>query len=339
MVLVWPSIVEWAHSAIISFPHRAWRALWLSISANGTTVLGLVATLLTSSALLIRVGLRRGWSGIKGHWSRHLQTGFNVLVVWWLIVFLYQTIFMPPEDFSAEEIERFAQGIVVVIASTDTASVPVGTGFWADDKGYAFTYGDPKESDTNRSIVRIGMVMTPPLLTGKLLTVITGVMYASGQLVYHDPDTGIKIVRVYNNPFSRKFHGFAEAEDTKSHEMERTIERYWVPQLSAQANVNVGDHLFLTGIEPGDKENLAMSTIEGQVIRLGADTSSQKRFLRIYTSLPFKPSYCGAPVLNTTKSIVGMIACMPGSTSVVIPSQYLSAALLEAKPQMTAFEP
>lgn len=304
-------------------PHRAWRAWVLSVSALGTTLLAILVSVIAILVSLLLAGHQKGWLSMRRRWQQRIRDGvlFGVLVLW-SAVFLWHFIFLPPETFSVDEIARFAQGIVVVRGSANEVSMLVGTGFWADERGYAFICRDPEESDADRSAVKVGMITMPPLLTGKLMALATGIMYGPGQLVYDDPETGIKLVYVENNPFTRKFHGFAEAEDINSGEVERSVEEYWVPQLSAQ-NVNVGDPLFLAGIELREKDTLAMSTVEGRVVGLWPSLSSPKRFLRISTSLPFKPSYCGAPVLSATKLIVGMVACVPGSTAVVIPVQYL----------------
>ncbi|GEM_PF-2747944 len=303
--------------------HRVWRAAGLSFYAMGTTLLGLIGLILTATFLLIK----NGWSNMIEHWKR---TGASALVLWWFLVFLYLFTFISPETFSVEEIKKFSQGIVVNIASNNFDSSLIGTGFWIDKKGHIITCSDPQKADLvlNNSNFRVG-VMVPPLLTGKMLTVVLGVNYTSGEIVYYDSETGIFIIYVNNNPFMRKLHMFAEAENVETHQKESTTEKYWVPALSKDL-VSVGSQIFLAAVER-DKEGPAINFLVGRVVKRGADTSRNKYYLRIYTDIPFKASYRGSPVLDATKSIVG-VACSESETiSVLIPSQSLVDIIAEAK--------
>ncbi len=314
--------------------YRTWRAVWLSFDVNGVTGIGFIGWIFTTIVFLILKVYRNGLASMKEHWNEDIKNVLASAGIWWLLVFIYQLIVMLPEKFSGEQIHDFSQGVVVSIASNNNDNSLIGTGFWIDKKGYIMTCSDPQRADVvlNNSMFKIGVIF-PPLLTGKMLTVAGGVGYTFGEIVYYDYETGIYIIRVYNNPFMRTQHMFAEAENKETHQKEGTTEKYWVPSLSNDI-VNENSQLFLAALEPGEQGLPAINFIEGRIVRLGANLSSKKH-LRIYTDMPFKTSYRGAPVLDTTKSIVGIVCSASETSSVLVPSQYILDAITKAKPKMT----
>jgi hypothetical protein len=183
-------------------------------------------------------------------------------------------------------------------------------------------------------------MMMPPAVTGSLFTLAAGFTDVLGTSVYYDPETTVDVVRVYNNPFIRRKHMGALAEDTKTGRKETITEQYAVPCLFA-AVPSVGESVFLAGAEESAEGGYPTRTlIEGNVTKISADTRIRDRFLRIYTNLPFKESYRGAPVLNRSRHVIGMVLDTPGSdNAVLIPASYLQYVMNKAKPLLTDIEP
>ncbi len=91
------------------------------------------------------------------------------------------------------------------------------------------------------------------------------------------------------------------------------IGKYWAAQLS-NGLPRVGDKVFLYGAEP--EQFPSFSTFEGWIVRLGTG----KAGIRAYSTLPFRNTYCGAPVLNESKVVIGMVAgrTTAGETEVIL---------------------
>ena len=299
--------------------HRIYRSLWCTIEANGFTFLGLFTALAIPTIYLIRIYVREGWPGMRA-WFQSGRIAFTVLTICWLLSFLYYLIFLPLETFTSQQIADFGQGLVVKIAPAGGAPMPC-SGFWANKNGDVVTWS--KES--GKSPVKVfGLI--PPLLGGNMITVASGLIAMNGVPVSYDAATGISILRVQENPFSRKLHAFAQARNSRTQEVETTTEKYFIAPISKE-KAEAGNKIFLIATELDSDGFDAIATIEGSITRVSVDTSKNDKYLRIHTSIPFKTSYLGAPLLSDTKLIVGMVAGEQGSNCIAVPAQYLAGVL------------
>jgi hypothetical protein len=325
-----------------TFPTHLWRAVKATIALRGTTIVGIAWSILypTLSRLYdaIIAFRQKGRLGMKDQIKKHrLVSSLAVVGAGWIILVIWNFIFMRPPSFSGAEIAEFSQGVVVNLGSTYFSEDTIGTGFWIDTKGYILTCF-PKP------VANPGVAELIPDLKGSLFIIAGAAIHARGEMVLFDTETGIEVVRVYENPFVRKLHAVWSTENTKTHRKEATTEKFWVPCLSSNL-VNVGEPIFLAGIEPGVKGEPELSTVEGRVTRIGIDMNVNERFLRIYTNLPFKTSYRGAPVLDASKFVIGIVMDSAGGggveagNAVLIPAKYAVDALTEAAPLMCPIQP
>jgi S1-C subfamily serine protease len=304
------------------------RALSLSVhSSFGTTYTAILRDISIAVYVLLRQRSRhrssRNWfRAMKKEWKDNLRDGVYAVLVWFVGMTLYNVSIAMHENrvFSAQDIEDYGYGLAVSIANDSNKPTTIGTGFWVNEKGYMVTCTHKlKNGVPGTSELGVGSLLAP-LLTGKLLTVAAGFRYARGTLVSYDDETGLALFFVKESPFQMTMHMFADAQDIKTHKVERTIEKCYVADVSREG-IQVGDKIFLVGVED-ENGSPALNTAEGQIERLGADTSSKARFLRIHTSIPFKPTYWGSPVLNASEQVVGIVGDSTDQ-AVVIPAQYI----------------
>ncbi len=328
-----------------SFSIHLHRAFLFSFNARGTTFLGVVLATIGTFAnwiipAIMRVGAMKGRSGMKrmrrlAKWSNFAAPGFLLAI--WLFLVTWNFIFMPAPTFSVQQIAQSSLGIVVSIAPNPDIR-KVGTAFWVDSKGYIVTSSRQIE---DKEVVG---VLAKPIIDGRMFGIAAGIRKVYGEVVYRDPSTTVEVVRVYDNPFISKGHGVAIGIDDNNH-VEQTTEQYWVPCLAdslADSSVAVGDEIFLSVVEPTSDDIPQVVFTQGRVTSIGYDAQASKRFERIHTSLPFKPWYRGAPVLDASKRIIGIVLDTNGSDSsnaVLLPVKYLHTILNEAKPKMTDLPP
>jgi hypothetical protein len=65
----------------------------------------------------------------------------------------------------------------------------------------------------------------------------------------------------------------------------------------------VDERVFLYGAEEATKE-VSFGIREGRIVRLGTGRSDA---ISAFADIPFKGTYCGAPVLNESKEVVGIV--------------------------------
>jgi hypothetical protein len=182
-----------------------------------------------------------------------------------------------------------------------------GNGFWVDPKGYAVTCSRKRDSP-----LIVGTMM-PRIWDGKSTSYLAGVKYTWGESAYYDADTGVEVVRVYDNPFIRTIHTFVQHTPWNG-----ITEKYWTACLSV-GRPYVGEPIFLAAAEPNrdesDKDKDSgesvpeIELVEGKVTSLGDGTAPRHwSSLRIYTSLPSKPWCRGAPVLDTSRRVIGLVS-------------------------------
>jgi hypothetical protein len=227
---------------------------------------------------------------------------------------------------SGTELARFGAGTVVqIVNDASGAASPVATGFWLNDKGYVATCLHSLNGLTNPG----AFVPMPPLF-GEMMTASSGGMITMVTLIAEDKEADIAILQVINSPFQRQMHAFASAQrlDEKGGpvgEPEVTQEQYWVPVLAPDLPKN-GDDIIGVGFVHDSLPVVSYNF--GRVKRVGTDYATKKTPLRLYTSLPFKESDCGAPIINNAKTVIGMIrGTDESSNGVAIPVSYVLGLL------------
>jgi hypothetical protein len=265
---------------------------------------------------------------IKDSYAKALSLGGAAWVIAiWVALVMWNFIFMEPRASTTNEIADFYQGLVITLSSDQDVS---RTGFWIDDKGYVLTYSRKIEDH-----VSVG-TMRAPLLHGSLISS-SGITSTYGKPVYYNSKTGIEIVQVDNNPFIRKERNIALSIEANG-EVNMAQEKCWVACLSPDL-VRGGEAVFLGAVEYDASGDPAISTKSGMVTRRDNGPVNSPG-LRIYTTFPFKRSYLGAPVLDISERLVGIVVGDDGTgNAVLIPTQYVIAAVKEAKPQLTTIAP
>lgn len=87
----------------MSFPSEfARRALSASVSAMGTSPLGVFALFIYPVWNLILAWKRDGFAGMKQHWKERLQISLLIAIAWWGAVFAYQLFYNIPHEIYAE---------------------------------------------------------------------------------------------------------------------------------------------------------------------------------------------------------------------------------------------
>lgn len=309
---------------------QLWRALESTISSMGTTRLGIIPVCAVFIYLCVQAYRRSGRAGLKARWRDEIKGGLLIVLALWISVFLWYLAFPEPEVFSAEELQGFAHAATVVIVTDESNPKIVGMGVWADNQGYALTTSrNPANSDD----LAIGVLI--PFFMGKVLATGGGVIYTRGEPIYYDSDTGVQVVRVHNNPFIREPFSI-EGEDNVTGAKDVMSEKHDIPTRFNDL-VSIGTSIFLAGAEErsSQKGDPVIFLREGRVIRIGDEHSASGQNIRLFTDIPFAPSFRGAPVFNSSKLLIGLVAPTVSGNVVVIPSQYLEATLQKARPKMT----
>lgn len=116
---------------------------------------------------------------------------------------------------------------------------------------------------------------------------------------------------------------FAEAQDAKTGKViERVTEQYVAPSLQI-IPPKVGQEIVLCAVETLPGEGPSRITRYGRVTRLGLNLKYPSNGLRIYTDIDHTPSFVGAPVLDLSRQVIGIVSLESVNACVLIPSRYL----------------
>jgi hypothetical protein len=357
---------------LLDFAYRAWES---SVQAMGTTTLALIISFLAIPLLVLFLEwagkgfTREGWSVVAEHARTNLIVS-TVTALIWLAVFFYhcgvvrngiyqdsgkiqaprleERLPSPPpfaieavrhtvHRFTAKELASFGRGVaiqlgeeVLTLPGKPPEFIPVAVGFWASSKGYVVTCLHPIPMQQKFLVAAVPM---PPLL-GQHIIIPGGGMYTGAELIDKDDDGDLALLRVFNSPFERTMHMGAFFKSLKTGEVESQSEEYWVPQIASNL-AESGDEVVRIGF--ASEAMPVISPDFGHIIRAGVDVSKKASPLRLYTSLPFKTTDCGGPLINEKKQIVGLIIG-PDPTStfmeprgLAVPSRYIRALLKRAK--------
>jgi hypothetical protein len=233
---------------------------------------------------------------------------------------------------SGTELAKFGAGTLVQIVNgiDSGSSNPIATGFWINNKGYIATCLHSLRGFDVRAFVPM-----PPLL-GQNLTVVSGGGATGVEPVISDKETDIAILHVIRSPFERSMHGLAVVQqlDEQGHNVgkpEATQEQYWVPAIASDLAQSGDDVMRVAFIQ---QDGMPVVNYDfGHITRMGVDSSSgsTNKSYRLYTSVPFKDSDCGAPIINNAKTVIGMVRGSDGKSSVAIPSSYILDVLKTIK--------
>ena len=218
---------------------------------------------------------------------------------------------------SFEEIADFAMGIVIGITTENfdpifrsklnRAAPPrdpgfTGTGFWVREPGYAATcYSAVHTARSNRAPF-VGM--PAPFLSNSLMQLYNAT-WMSRAAIRAESETGIAILKVHQNPF-----------DGLHLQVGSEKQRYWVPELKTDL-AHVGQEVFGIGVAQGDVASF--STFEGKIVRIGGSQISPSG-IRLFSTLPYRPEFCGGPVLDNHKVVIGMMWGTENGETVIMPS-------------------
>jgi len=221
----------------------------------------------------------------------------------------------PIKPISASEIAQFASGAVLAVQHGDEP--PSGTAFWIHPKGHVATCADaafsPREGNltvsysmpvfANVHMESYGATTLNAIRQGNdgSGTVVLGVMLSQ--------------MAAPNRKPSQRFH----TEETNKGIAQFVVGETWIIPLQVELPKE-GDRVFVYALEPNGQFP-SYTIMEGSVVRVAGG----KGGLRAYTTFPFKPTYCGAPVINESKQAVGMASgnVVDGQTE-IIPSLYIA---------------
>lgn len=195
---------------------------------------------------------------------------------------------------------------------------PQFTGFWVDAGGYAATCVSASEPPPVEYPHIVATVVMPPL-PGDRMEWAGGEFNVPAKVAARSHDVAILYAPGINE--ERVSFLASDSKTGKSHE----TDEYAVAELSPLLP-HVGDQVFLVGAEPGLDPRL--STFDGSIVSVGPGMQGG---IRIFAKLPFKPSYCGAPIFNSKKQIIGLLE-QPSENSgeiVAIPAIYIIRSLRE----------
>lgn len=333
--------------AFASF-HRFYRAVEFCFSASGITIaLGLSFLVESSRLLLFRPqrGLRDLMKTLRKDWEMVLM----LPCMFWISVLVYFLLFQPVETFLPEEISKCTENgsVGIIFSGTNAAAdslidaTPSGSGFWVGSRGYFVTWTQPSFPVEKLTVC----VLLPTDYNGEQISTFGNAFLTGGTNIIFHQQTGIEILYVPLNPFSGRAPFYTYGDNSKDkHGNVNSVplisgmtlnggswcspmlqrEKYSALPISDKP-VSVGQSVFLIAAEPGTaRECLSLSFRQGTVTSIhpnGLEVFDND--LRINTTLPFSLSYRGAPVLDSTKSIVGVVSGESETTCVLIPSQYL----------------
>lgn len=215
-----------------TFSHHIYRAASLSVSTLGTSWVGISLSIITALWLLRSVMKTEGWRAALVQ----MAYGFIPLGTFLFAFFVKYLIWMPAEPFQPEEIAQFAQHAVVQIGDDKSGKggETLGAGLWLDPTGVAATCSKTPQSPVSVSTMlpftevhqRIGFIQSAG-----------GVASTKGVVIYHQPDTGIEIVR------------FSSMVSTHSIPLAHRSAEPIIAKLSVSTSIPVGTALYVPAIQ------------------------------------------------------------------------------------------
>jgi hypothetical protein len=230
--------------------------------------------------------------------------------LWWLNEYL------KPEATIAE-IGDFGNEIVVAIQADDGKFS--NTGFWADRPHYLLvTCSEAVASETIQSSKRVTLALKYPVSQAsdgsfQISNVFTafGIAHLLGQVGQ------IAVLDTREDGGSLNFPATGQI-------FNKHFDYYASPVLS-RILPKTDDDVFITGVEEGDGPifSLRFGKVTS-IISYSPSDKSKPPELRFHMTIPFNAGYCGAPVLNRSKQVVGMmLGSVTGGDSEAVSSEEL----------------
>jgi hypothetical protein len=216
---------------------------------------------------------------------------------------------------SLKDISDFSSGIVASIGEREYSSFALpgklevhktyaGTGVFVRDDWYLATCAKAVENKPEPSVL---LASFPDIKKSVLML---GSLVVPSKIVKTDA-FGLAILKV-QTPIAKM--------NSNGHDFERS----WVPRFE-EGLPQVGQRIFVYGVESGGFSP-SFSVIEGHVTRIGS--SSLNSGVAIFSTLPFRSSFCGAPVLNEAKAVIGlMMGSADGGDSEITLARYIVGAM------------
>jgi len=315
-----------------------WRALDLTVHSTFSTSWPAITSEVVVFVYILfqqrrRHDSRKEWiRAIFDDWKQNVRDGLVaasfIFVVW--LMYNVRVVLHEKPVFSYAQISEYSNSIVLAISndSTRMKAGAIGSGFWVSESGYVVScthrFNESTAKPGNSLIVET--LLPPSEVPGKGFTG-GGIASAGGDFVAWDSKgTGILLLWVEKNPFHRDSRAFTAIEDTRSHQTAVAVERAAVPNISNE-DPKIGDRIFVLGVE-NNNGMPSVRIMEGAVEEIGMDINSTARPVRLYTSVPFKDTFWGAPVLNESRQVVGVVGDSE-SKAVIVPSRYILEILNE----------
>lgn len=304
----------------------ALRAFRATIDEMGTAPIPVIITVGWWLIYLLYGAVRAlgegGLSAMKTFILKQMRWSLGAAFVVWSPIFLYK---LSHPKYTVEEVGEYGRTLLVSTKSaSDSTPVVWRSGFWGTTKGYMVTclptLPEPK--------IEVGMLL-PPLLSGRLITVPMGLLVSEGNVLDFDEETCIAVVRVPANPFDRTMHMIAASEDVNTLYIESTTEKYSAAHFSADAS-KLGDRVLLAAIVQENSVDPAYAAVEGRITRLASDISKENRSLRLHTDIRSRNTFLGAPLLNDSNQVVGVVVAEDEGYAVAAPSKYVTEILRRA---------
>jgi len=242
---------------------------------------------------------------MKDQWNQSGKFHFYGTIVIYALLFFVSIIVASHQKaiFSQKDISDYGASIIVGVGTGENeyptnsqALSLLGTGFWVNTNGAFLTCVQPRLLRlkagsfvlTNWDV----FIIFPPELKRGIASVI--IISEANPMIWDKVRyTMLAFVAPNFNPFTRKtYEG-------------RSVVKYNIPVIS-KTEPNVGDLIYIPVAERV-KEGVAPSMVEGHIERIGVDVSIPTLEARFYTSILFKPSYLGAPVLNESEEVIGVV--------------------------------
>jgi hypothetical protein len=278
----------------------------------------LIVTLLLQSrrhltARQWRLALKNGWDR-SGKYVLAVTIGVYLAA---FVICIYNARKREP-TYSSEQIAQYGKGVVIAISDAAPFSAGATTvkssGFWVSTNGLALTCFEAGNSNDQAQV----LIPMPQMIEGPM-KMPSGYTQCAAQVLLRDLQTGVLLIYVENNPFQRTLHATAMVV-YKSGKKFISRESYWATQIT-EVPTKIGDRIFLICPESKGQE-LTMRMVEGRVERDGLDVSAIDRGKRLHTSIPFRPEYRGAPILNSSEKVIGVVVNSDEDT-VFAPAEYL----------------
>ena len=224
---------------------------------------------------------------------------------------------MADQILSLKDISLKSEAIITSVSSFSNPGNTTSTGFWLDDRGHMATVLDVQHNPFPDGYVAVGNItdIKPnPVMTLKRFT-----LFRSAEPIVYNGDTGISILVAAGNttPKSMVINTSNKGSTTE------VGRQYFGPsELSTSPSLQ-GDTVFIAAADQ-EVEGPSVFTDVGHVTRVGSGPEIPMHYTDvIYTDISFKKSYRGAPLLDDTGRVTGIVSDFDHRQVIAIPSKYL----------------